>query len=426
MADTAVTVRAGEPDWNRLVEHDRVHGSVYTDPHIHQLELERIWRRGWVFVGHESEVPHANDFVMKSIGPEPLIMTRGKDGEIHLLFNRCSHRGNTICEAARGNAGTFTCQYHGWKFANTGQLLGYPFSTGYEGGQLKGELGLGRVARVDQIHGFVFGSMADEGPTLREHLGAATDAFDRLARLSPTGTIELTANWLHHKVDANWKLLVENETDGYHPQFVHSSIFEVAGSGIGELYGPDSTALARDLADGHTENDLRPEFRRMDQPLGWFGTRPDRVPDYVAQMEAAHGAETAREILVDGSPHVMVWPNLFIAEIQLFVLQPLAVDVTVQHVTALQFPGCPDLNKRMLHQTIGSVGPAGLLLADDGEMYERNQLGLKASQPEWMVLKRGLHRERRDQDGFLVGDATDEVPMRGIWRHYRSLMEAGS
>jgi fatty-acyl-CoA synthase len=139
-------------------------------------------------------------------------------------------------------------------------------------------------------------------------------------------------------------------------------------------------------------------------------------------MREAHG-DAAHEILIDGSPHVMIFPNLFIAEIQLFVLQPLAVDETVQHVTAIQLKGAPDINSRMLHQTIGSVGPAGLLLADDSEMYERNQRGVQARAPEWLVLKRGLDRERLDADGLTIGDATDEVPQRGIWRHYRTLME---
>jgi fatty-acyl-CoA synthase len=264
--------------------------------------------------------------------------------------------------------------------------------------------------------------MAEDGPTLKEHLGDAAEAFDRLTRLSPTGEVELTAGWLQHKVRANWKMLMENETDGYHPQFVHASIFSVAKSGIGELYGDSSTAVARDLGGGHTENDLRPEFRRIGQPLGWFGTTPDRVPDYVAQMRGAYG-DVAEQILIDGSPHVMIFPNLFIAEIQLFVLQPLAVDQTVQHVTAVQFKGATDMNRRMLQQTIGSVGPAGFLLADDSEMYERNQRGVQVRRPEWLQLKRGTHRERLDEHGHTIGDATDEVPQRAMWRHYKSLME---
>ena len=81
------------PDWGELIEHDRVHGSLYTDPAIYQAELERIWYRTWVYVGHVSEVPEPNDYVLKSIGPQPVIMSRDKQGHIHLLLNRCTHRG---------------------------------------------------------------------------------------------------------------------------------------------------------------------------------------------------------------------------------------------------------------------------------------------------------------------------------------------
>lgn len=405
-----------------LIGPDAVHGSVYTDPGIFEAELERIWYRGWVYVGHESEIPKANDFVMKSIGPQSVIMTRDRDGGIHLLLNRCSHRGAEICAKPKGNAGSFTCPYHAWNFTNDGQLRGFPYPSGYDGID-KSALGLGRVARVASYRGFVFGSFASEGPGLAAHLGPAREVIDRLVRNSPEGEVEITAGFLGHKVKANWKILVENETDGYHPQFVHASIFSIADSPIGALYGGNSTAVTRYLGNGHSENDLRPEFRRMGKPLAWFGTRADRFPDYVARMNAAYGEDAAREIMIDGAPHIMIFPNLFIAEIQIFVLQAVSVDETVQHVTALQFKGAPELNRRMRQQTMGSVGPAGFLLADDAEMYERAQRGLQARHPERVFLGRGLHRERCDEGGALVGDITDEVASRGLWDHYRSLME---
>ena len=78
----------------------------------------------------------------------------------------------------------------------------------------------------------------------------------------------------------------------------------------------------------------------------------------------------------------------------------------------------------MVSQCVGSVGPAGMLLADDTEMYERNQLGIESLQPEWLDVRRGLHRERIDDNGFTIGGATDETGMRGFWSHYASLMEA--
>jgi fatty-acyl-CoA synthase len=412
-----------EPDLRSLIETDRVHSSLYTNPQIFEAELERIWYRTWVFVGHASEIAEPGDYVVKSIGPQPVIMTRDREGQVHLLLNRCAHRGNLVCDAPHGNSNAFRCPYHGWTFSNTGKLLGFPFNSGYGGREAKEHLpGLGTVPRVDSYRGFVFGSFAEHGPTLREHLGAAAEAFDRLSRLSPEGEVELTAGWLRHKVKANWKMLLENETDGYHPQFVHASIFSISGSGIGDLYGEKSTAISRDLGGGHTENDLRPEFRRIGQPLYWFGTTPEKLPGYVSSMERAYG-DQAREILIDGSPHVMLFPNLFIAEIQLFVLQPTAVDETVQHVTAVQLKGAPDMSRRMLQQTIGSVGPAGFLLADDSEMYERNMRGVQVRDPEWLLLKRGTLRERIDERGHVIGDATDEVPQRAIWRRYRDVME---
>src|SRR5690606_2324575 len=100
---------------------------------------------------------------------------------------------------------------------------------------------------------------------------------------------------------------------------------------------------------------------------------------YVAKMRQAYGDE-AEQILIEGAPHVMIFPNLFIAEIQVFVIQPLSAGECIQHSTAVQLKGAPELNKRMISQSIGSVGPAGMLLADDTEVDERNPR--RAPRPE--------------------------------------------
>jgi phenylpropionate dioxygenase-like ring-hydroxylating dioxygenase large terminal subunit len=408
--------------FDELIRPGQVHGSLYTNPQIFAEELAKIWYTTWVFVGHDSEVSQPGDYVRKTLGTQDVIMTRDNDGQVHLLLNRCAHRGNQVCDAAKGNSSSFRCPYHGWTYRNTGELIGYPYNQGY-GGKDKLDLRLGSVPRVASYQGFVFGSFAADGPSLIEHLGAAAGELDRLAALSPLGKIELTAGWLKHRTRANWKLLAENETDGYHPQFVHSSIFGVTGSPIGALYSDKSTAVTRNLGNGHSENDLRPEFRTFAEPMRWFGTTPERVPEYAAAMRAAHG-EDAERIMIEGGPHVMIFPNLFVAEIQVFNIQPVAVDECVQYSTAVQLAGAAELNRRMLSQSIGSVGPAGMLLADDTEMYERNQRGVTARVPEWLEVSRGTNRERVDDNGFTVGNANDEVGMRGFWSHYRALMEA--
>src|SRR5690606_39293663 len=78
------------PDYSALIQPERVHGSLYTDPRIFAEELERIWYRTWVYVGHESEVPQPGDYVRKNIGPQDLVMTRDREGQVHLLVNRCA------------------------------------------------------------------------------------------------------------------------------------------------------------------------------------------------------------------------------------------------------------------------------------------------------------------------------------------------
>ena len=408
--------------WDDLIYSDGVAGSLYNDPDVFQEELKKVWYTTWVYVGHESEVPNTHDFVMKSIGQEPIIMTRGKEGEVNLLVNTCTHRGNKICTKPKGNARSFTCPYHSWTFASDGRLMGQPFPDGFKDVD-KADLGLGRVPRMQIYGGFVFGSFAEEGPTLEEHLGGARETIDRLLANSPSGEIEVTTGYLKHKVKANWKLLVENETDGYHPGFVHASVFIAADSRIKELYGDKSSSLSRDYGNGHTEIDLRPEFRKRGEELSWFNTNKERLPEYVEQMKAAYGDEKAREIMIDGAPHVMIFPNLFIAEIQMFVIEPITVSESVQHVTAIQFKGSPEINRRLRQQTMGSVGPAGFLLADDSVMYERTHQGLKTMSGYRTYTGRGNHRERLDENGFLIGDSTDDLPSRGIWKHYKSLME---
>jgi phenylpropionate dioxygenase-like ring-hydroxylating dioxygenase large terminal subunit len=411
-------------DYRTLVDPTRVHGSLYTEPGVFAEELARIWYRGWVFVAHASELAEPGDYVTRRIGRQPVIVSRAEDGAVHVLLNRCSHRANLICQADRGSAYTFRCPYHGWTFTNTGELVGVPFPQGYGPEVPRQELALTRAPRVDSYRGFVFASLAADGPPLKEHLGAAAEAFDRLADLSPEGEVELTAGWLGHRVAANWKMAVENQVDGYHPRFVHESLFSAADYQVRELCSGNASSLARDLGGGHTELDFRPEYRAAGEQFMWFGrASAGKFPRYVAAMRDRYGAERADHLLLDGPPHVMVFPNLFLAEMNILVIEPVAPDRTVQWQTTVLLKGAPEVNRRALRQTEGAMGPAGLLITDDCEMMERNQAGLAARSPEWLELRRGVHREFSDAGG-LASNVTDETSQRGIWRQYRRLMTA--
>jgi len=97
------TARTGI-DYDALVKDDRVHGRVYTDPAIFEEEMDKIFSRGWVYVGHAGEIPNPGDFRLRSIGRQSVIMVRADDGQVQLLMNRCMHRANAVCQVERGNA----------------------------------------------------------------------------------------------------------------------------------------------------------------------------------------------------------------------------------------------------------------------------------------------------------------------------------
>lgn len=410
-------------DYEKLILDDRVHGSLYYDPRIFEEELERIFYREWVYVGHESEVPESGDYHLKRIGLQPVIMARDKNGGVHLLLNRCAHRANQLCHSERGNSSHFRCPYHGWTFKNNGDLTGAPYRGGYDGSLNKEEFGLGK-ARHASYRGFVFGRMAEDGASLEEHLGEhGLEAIDRLCDLSPEGEVEISAGWMKHYTRANWKMMTENEVDGYHPLFVHRSLFEaVEGTTMEEVFQDKGISVVRDLGGGHTEIDMRPEYRELGKKLAWFGAKESSVSNYIEAMEGKYGEEEAHQKLVDGPPHVMIFPNLFLAEMNILNLQPVSVNETIQYQTPVLLRGAPEMNKRILRNTEGAMGPAGALIADDSEMYERNQQGLEARMPEWLLLSRGVHREEVLEDGSRVSHHTDETTQRAIWRHYKKVM----
>ena len=80
-------------DYGAAIRTDRVHGSLYVDPAVFADEMSRIFTRGWVFVGHDSEIPEPGDWLTRRLGREPVIFVRDRDGTLRVLANRCAHRG---------------------------------------------------------------------------------------------------------------------------------------------------------------------------------------------------------------------------------------------------------------------------------------------------------------------------------------------
>ena len=408
-------------DYKALVQDDRIHASLYTDPRIFADEMDRIFHAGWVFVGHESEIPGAGDFVTRSLGREPVIMVRGQDGAVAVLVNRCMHRGTLLCPADRGSVRTFACPYHGWTYDLAGTLLGVPYPGGY-GSFDKSAHGLARAPRVASYRGFVFASLSATGPTLVEHLGAATRLIDRSCDLAPDGEVALTAGWVKHRCAANWKMLPENDSDGYHLGFVHSALFRSIRTQYQRVVGEERSikAVIRAWGQGHIEIDWSPGYQA---PFEWLGNASgDAVADYVAALERRDGPETTRRRLLEGPAHALIFPNLFLGETNIAIVEPVRVDECVHWHTPMFLKGAPQFNSRLLRMAEAGMGPASFLMPEDLIVASRNQAGLHARTTEWLLLGRGLNREAVDAEGRVVSHVTDETTNRALWHHYRTVM----
>src|SRR5690348_8088100 len=210
-----------------LVQPDRVHRAVYSDPAIFELEMERLFGRAWLVLGHESQVRTLGDYFTTRMGREPVVVVREDDGAVKVLINRCAHRGSMVCAEGRGNAERFVCPYHGWSYDRAGALKAVPFASGYEPRKLA-ELRLHAVPRVGVYRGFIFASLAPSGESLDEFLGAARASFDDFVDRAPGGELEVAGGVFKHVYNGNWKLMLENHLDGAHPAWVHASSVAVA------------------------------------------------------------------------------------------------------------------------------------------------------------------------------------------------------
>ncbi len=412
-----------------LVEEDRVHRDLYIDPEVFQLEMERLWSRTWIYVGHTSQVPQAGDFITVDIAAKPLILLRQADGSVRVLMNRCAHKGTKLVYDFAGNTGkTLRCPYHAWTYRLDGTLLNIPLKQGYDGTGLR-ETGLAAVTH-EVYRGFVFARLAD-GPGLREYFGDSLSSIDNLADRSPEGELEITGGCLRYLHNCNWKMFVENLNDTMHPMIAHAS----------------SAGTAKKLWEGKPAEMPKPMAIEQYAPFandykffddmgvrvyphghGFSGVNfsihsaYSSIPEYEQAMQRAYGPERAMQILGTVRHNTVYYPSLTIkgAIQSIRVARPLAADKTVIESWTFRLKGAPaKLLERtvMYNRLINS--PMSVVGHDDLHCYRSAQEGLAAEGNEWVSLHRNF---RLGERGEMTGNGTSEISMRNQFRAWREFM----
>lgn len=191
-------------------------GSFHTHPEIFRLELENIFYKDWLLVGHDCEIPNAGDWFTVQIGSYPLIVVRDSSGEIRAFHNVCRHRGSKICEGT-GSSRKLVCPYHQWSYALDGQLT---FARDVGANFDKSQNGL-LPAHCRSTAGYIFVSVQQEGEPM---------PFDGIAKMFepfilPFDLKNAKVAYQSRIIEkANWKIVWENNRECYHCRGSHPEL----------------------------------------------------------------------------------------------------------------------------------------------------------------------------------------------------------
>ena len=403
----------------------KVATAMYEDPDLFAQEMEKIFKRTWVWIAHESEFPDKGSFRLSNVGIEPVIVVRDRKGVIHCLVNRCRHRAATVCEVKQGKTASFQCPYHGWGYGLDGSLRAVPYPEQYGEDFNKATLGLQRL-RVESYQGMFFATFNDDAEPLVDFLGEGVRRYIDLFMKQGGGFPVKVLGEHQFSVPMNWKVQLENTTDAYHFPVVHKSFMQSLDGATEEMFDflDKGRGFVEDLGNGHSVMVMIPGLVDLDENLD------DPIPDRFAEL--------AQELRDDGYPEDQVrkivravtgagfnlnlFPNVSFSLSFFRVLTPVNVAQTDIRHMALGMDGGPAAANRMrlrLHEHF--QGPMGFGSPDDAEVWERVQRGTRGGPDLPVLVNRGLVDEEPGDHGPR-GHISAETGMRAAYQMWKRMM----
>jgi phenylpropionate dioxygenase-like ring-hydroxylating dioxygenase large terminal subunit len=433
-----------------IVEADRpvsVLRRTWGDEQVFAQEMDLIFKHAWQFLAHESEIPEPGDYVQRRMGRDRVIVVRSEDGVVRVFLNTCRHRGVPLCRADEGNSSHFRCSYHGWTYANTGELRGVTYQPDVYGreGLDKSEFGLYSPAQVDSYQGLVFANWDADAVSLPEYLGDLTWYLDAIMGKFDAG-MEVVGTPVRNIVKANWKTEGENLSgDGYHTMVTHATAVELglfATPGdlekLTDTLTPRFTGRTADLGHGHTirvqrlpvvvdgtkywgyPEDMWPEFDRNLSP---------QQQEVMSALSVCHGSVFPNMSFIENFKTNVDGPGLHARYFRVTIRYPLSATHSEQVWFLLQPRGADPTWRRLSSLAyLRTNGPSGMFELDDTE----NFVGISeasagdVARDTAVTYRGGLHHEPTPADVGWPGDVVDgdrtEKTLRAFHRQWARMM----
>ena len=427
-----------QADWGNAPT-SRAPGWVYTDEALYQREMEALFYQGhWCYVGLECEIPKAGDYKRTKIGERSVVLVRergrpGQPDQIHVLENRCAHRGVAFVRERAGNTRSFVCPYHQWTYKLNGDLVGLTFKNGVERVEADGsktvqggmgadfalcDHGLSKL-KVACRGGVVFASFDHSVESFEEYLGPdVLQYFDRIFH-KPLKVLGIN----RQRIPANWKLMQENIKDPYHPGLLHtwfvtfglwradqkSQMVMDAKHRHAVMVSQRNESVTGNIADNVTS--FKENMKLHDNRL------LDVVPEpWWALDDPLHPGQRITPTVT----MMTLFPSLIIQQqvnsLSTRHIQPVESGVFDFVWTHFGFADdSEDMTCRRLRQA-NLFGPAGYVSADDGEVIEFVQQAYAANKNARTVS---------EMDGTGVNNTDHNVTetlIRGMYSYWREKM----
>jgi Rieske 2Fe-2S family protein len=187
----------------------------YVSPENFQVDLDMIWYRDWLFVGHDCELLNPGQYLTVQIGEYPVIVVRDREGGVRAFHNSCRHRGSRICNEVHGTSARLVCPYHQWTYALDGRLLAArDMGENFD----KTKYGL-KPVHCQSVGGYIWVCVAKVAPDF-EPVRQQLEPYFLPHKLHET-KVAFESTIVEH---ANWKLVWENNRECYHCSANHPEL----------------------------------------------------------------------------------------------------------------------------------------------------------------------------------------------------------